>query len=100
MGRRKISRQGLIQVMVSIDKTWQDNLAGKVEYHVGGCRKLPVETDLFDEPFLDIDSGIFQFPALPVHGDQQFSIFGEESGHGDVLGPSLPLRVIPKVNHS
>jgi hypothetical protein len=30
---------------------------------------------------------------LAVHGDQHFSIFGKEGGHGDVLRPSLSVPV-------
>jgi hypothetical protein len=79
--------------MVRIDETWQDNLPGKIEHHVGGRREFPSQTDLFDEATLDINSGVFQFPALTVHCDQHFSIFGEEGGHRDVLQSSLPLPV-------
>src|SRR5580704_7646998 len=87
--------------MMSIDETRQDNLSGKIEHHVGGCRKLPVQTDLFDEAFLDIDSGAFQLPALTVHGDQHFSIFGEEGRHGDVLGTVVNVAVMTlKEEHS
>ena len=42
----KVAREGLVEVMVSIDKTWQDDLPGEIDHHVGGSRKVFAGADL------------------------------------------------------
>ena len=77
----KIARKGLIEVMVGIDETRQDDLPGKVDHCVGRGRKFFVRANVFDETVLGVKPGVFQFPALAVHCDQDFGILGEECGH-------------------
>src|SRR6202022_1183239 len=79
--RGKIAREGLIEVMMSIDETRQDDLPGKIDYRVGRCGKFGVWADLFNETILGVKPRVFHFPALAVHGDQDFGILGEERGH-------------------
>ena len=77
----KIARESLIEVMVGINETRQNDLPGKINHRVGRGGKFFVWADLPNETVLDVEPGAFQFPALAVHGDQDFGIFGEESGH-------------------
>jgi hypothetical protein len=77
----KIARKSLIEVMVGINETRQNDLPGKINHRVGRGGKFFVRADLPNETVLDVKPGAFQFPALAVHGDQDFGIFGEESGH-------------------
>jgi hypothetical protein len=71
----------LIKVMMGIDETRQDDLPGKVDHRVGRARKFFVRANLFDETVLGIKPGVFHFPALTVHCDQDFGVLGEECGH-------------------
>ena len=81
LGGGEIPRQSLIQVMVSINETRQDDLPGKINHRVGRSGKVRVWADVFNETVLGVKPRIFHFPALAVHGDQDFGIFGEECGH-------------------
>jgi hypothetical protein len=77
----KIAREGLIEVMVGIDETRQNDLPGKVNHCVGRGRKFFVRTNVFDETVPGVKPGVFHFPVLAVHCDQDFGILGEECGH-------------------
>jgi len=77
----KIAREGLIEVMVGIDETRQNDLSGKVDHCVGRCRKFSVRANVFDETVLGVKPRVLHFPVLAVHCDQDFGILGEECGH-------------------
>ena len=64
-----------------IDKTWQQNLPGKINNGIGRGRELFVRSDFFDDAVLRIEPGIFQFTPPAVHGDKYFCISGQECGH-------------------
>jgi hypothetical protein len=77
----KIACEGLIEVMVRIDETRQYDLPGKVNHCVGCGRKFSVRANVFDETVLGVKPGVFHFPTLAVHCDQDFGVLGEERGH-------------------
>src|SRR6202011_1385376 len=74
----KIARESLIEVMVGVNETRQNDLPGKIDHRVGRGGKFFVRADLPNETVLDVKPGVFKFPALAVHCDQDFGIFGEE----------------------
>ena len=74
----KIARESLIEVMVGINETRQNDLPGKIDHRIGRGGKFFVRADLPNETVLDVKPGAFKFPALAVHCDQDFGIFGEE----------------------
>jgi len=78
---KKNPREGLIEVMVGINETRQEILPGEIDHCVGRGGKFVVWADVFNETLLNVKPGVFQFPALAIHGDQDLCIFGEECGH-------------------
>jgi len=77
----QIAGKGLIEVMVGINEAGQDNLPGKIDHRVGRVGKFFVWPNAFNKTLLSVKPGVFQFSALAVHGDQDFSISSEERGH-------------------
>ena len=77
----QVTRESLIQVMMGIDESWKNDLPGKIEHRFGRARKLFVPTDLLDETVFDVNSSVLQFPALAVHGHQDFGVLGKKCGH-------------------
>ena len=77
----KITGESLIEVMVGINETRQHNLSGKIDHRVGRAGKFFVWPDVLDKTLLNVKPGVFQFPPLTVHCDQDFGIFCKESGH-------------------
>ena len=49
--RSKIARKGLIEVMVSIDETGEDDLPSKIDHRVGRSGKVPVWAHVLMNPF-------------------------------------------------
>ena len=49
--RSKIARKGLIEVMVSIDETGEDDLPSKIDHRVGRSGKFPVWAHVLMNPF-------------------------------------------------
>ena len=82
----QVARESLIKVMMGIDEPWKNDLPGKIEYRVGRGGKLFVPTDLLDETVFDVNSSVLQFPALAVHGHQDFSVLGKKCDHLCAIG--------------
>jgi hypothetical protein len=72
----KITRESLIEVMVSINEPWQNDLPGKIDHRLGPGGKFFVRADVSNETLLDVKPGVFQFPPLAVHCDQDLGILG------------------------
>ena len=77
----QVAGESLIEMMVGVDETRQDDLPGEIDHRVGRGGKFFVRANLFNETLLNVEPGVFQFPSLAIHGDQDFGIFGEEGGH-------------------
>ena len=66
---------------MGIHEPWENDLPGKIEHRVGRGGKLFVPADLLNETVFDVNSSVLQFPALAVHGDQDFGVLGKKCGH-------------------
>lgn len=91
----QVARESLIKVMMSIDEPRENDLPGKVEHRFGRRGELFVRTDLLDETVFDVNSSVLQFPALAVHGDQDFGVLGKKCGH--VCNRDLGVPVLAQV---
>jgi len=96
----KVARESLIEVMMGIDEPWENDLPGKIEHRVGRGGKLFVPTDLLDETVFDVNSRVHQFPALAVHGDQDFGVLGKKCGHVCYRDLGCPVLAQVRKEHS
>jgi hypothetical protein len=96
----QVARESLIKVMMGIDEPWENDLPGKIEHRVGCGGKLFVPTDLLDETVFGVNSSVHQFPALAVHGDQDFGVLGKKCGHVCYRDLGCPVLAQIRKEHS
>ena len=78
---------------MGIDETRQQDLPGQVDNGIGCGGELSVGADFLDDAIFRIESGIFQFTTLAVHGDEDVGILSQECGHEGLLCD--PSVVVP-----
>ena len=60
---RDSARQGLVEVVVSVDQPGQEDVTGKVEDFIGCVGKLARRADFFDESIPNKKTTIREFPV-------------------------------------
>jgi len=80
--------QRLVEVMMAIDETRQDNLARQIDDAVGALRQFVRRSNRFDDAIDSIKARLSQLPAGGIHGHEAVGILGEQSfvGHVTLLG--------------
>ena len=99
---RQVSRQRLVEVVVDIHKSGQDDLPGQIEHLVGARGKLVRGADLLDDSIPGEEAGVLQFASRFVHRHQHGGVLGEERGHGCVTPSDLwfPKRTFHRFSGS
>ena len=64
-------------MVMGVNQARQNHVVAQVEHFVRGLWQIRLAADLFDETIPAENRGIFQFAVLPVHGDDQVSVFDE-----------------------
>ena len=75
LGGRHGARQGLVEMVVSIDQPRQYQVAGEIEHFIRPSRQFAGRTDLFDEAVPDKKTTVRNLPAAVIHRYQYGSIF-------------------------
>ena len=81
---RKITGECLVEMVVTIHKTGQHDLTFHIDDRICRLRKICRSADLLDDTILHVNTGIFDFPAILVHCDNDFGVFGEQCFHDSV----------------
>jgi hypothetical protein len=90
LGSRDGARESLVKVVMGVDQSRQDDMAGKVKNFVGAGGQPGSGADLFDEPIADKKTAIGDFPLMVVKCGK-IGVFDEEAGH-DFLPKNRVVR--------
>ena len=75
------SGQRLIEVVVGVDQSGNDDLVGEIEDLIGGGRKTCRRADLFDPSITGEEATAGDLLSLLVHRHQHRGIAGQEGCH-------------------
>ena len=74
------ARESLVEVMMRVDETRQDDVTCEVEDFVGGLGEVGGFTDLLDEAVANKKTTVREFGLVVIHGEEM-GVFDEESCH-------------------
>lgn len=75
------AREGLVEMMMRVDETREEDVTFEVEGFVGVAGQTGSLSYLFDEAVADKKTTIWDFGVVVVHGEE-VGVFDEEGGHG------------------
>ena len=78
--RRQVSRQRLVEMVVTIDQAGQDDLALEVENRVGSGGKRRSRSDLLHDTVDGEQTGVGNLPALLIHRHDE-RVLHQQSRH-------------------
>jgi hypothetical protein len=81
LGVRQVARQRLVEVVVRVHESGQDDLASEIEDMVGGRRKLGRRCDLLDDSVARKQASVGEFAARAVHGHERRGVADEQGWH-------------------
>ena len=92
--RREIPCQHLVEVVMAVDQSWQDNLPGQVEHRIGGLRELVRGADLLDHAVAGEQPRIPQLAPLAIHRHEDVRIFRQQGRHGFASHPFRGMAIV------
>lgn len=75
------AREGLVEVMMRVDETGEEDVTFEVEDLVGFGVQTGSLPHLFDEAVANEKTTVREFGVVVVHGEE-VGVFDEEGGHG------------------
>jgi len=85
----QVPGQDLIEMVVTVDQPWQQDMPAQVEDDVGVVWKLVGWPHLFDESIPRKEPGIAKLSSLIVHRDEHIGMFDEQRSHTCILSLQL-----------